>query len=374
MKLLIFGLSVSSSWGNSHATLWRGLIRAIAARGHRVVFFEREVDALAAHRDLPAERAAAFDLVLYPAWTDVRDRVKRELADADAAIVTSYCPDGVAATEVVASSRVPRRVFYDLDTPITLARVRAGDDVPYLSHHGLKPFDLVLSFAGGSALDELRARLGARLVAPLYGCVDEETFAPVAAIDRFTASMSYLGSYSTDRKEMLERLFFGPARILPDRTFMLGGSLYPADFVWADNIRYLPSLVPADHAALYCSSPITVNVTRSPVRQLGYCPSTRLFEAAACGVPVLSDSWAGMKRFFTPGKEILVADSTEEVLEILSLPRSELDAIGRRARERALDQHRAECRAEELLDLLYAADHRILDFGTSEGSRAKLAQ
>jgi spore maturation protein CgeB len=300
--------------------------------------------------------------------------VKEELRDTDATIVSSYCPDGVAATEVVSNSRVPRRVFYDLDTPITLARVRAGDDVPYLSHHGLKPFDLVLSFTGGSALDELRARLGAHLVAPLYGCVDEEAFVPVPAQERFAASLSYLGSYSPDRKDMLEALFLGPARFLPKSTFVLGGSLYPAEFMWADNIRYLPNLGPAEHAAFYCSSPLTVNVTRGPVRQLGYCPSSRLFEAAACGVPVLTDSWAGMKRFFTPGKEILVADSTEAAIEMLSLSRAELEAIGRRARERTLDEHRAECRAEELLDLLHAADHRILTFGDRAGSDAKIAR
>jgi spore maturation protein CgeB len=376
MKLVIFGLSVSSSWGNSHATLWRGLIRAIAARGHRVVFFEREVEALAAHRDLSRERASAFDLVLYPNWTDVRERVRSELLDADAAIVTSYCPDGVAATDVVSSSRVPRRVFYDLDTPITLARVRAGDDVPYLSHHGLKPFDLVLSITGGAALEELRTRLGARLVAPLYGCVDEEAFAPVPPADRFVASLSHLGSYSPDRKEMLERLFLTPARLLPESTFVLGGSLYPSDFMWADNIRYLPSLAPADHASFYCSSRITLNVTRGPMRQIGYCPPTRLFEAAACGVPVLTDSWAGLRRFFTPQKEILVADTTEAAIELLGLPRGELDTIASRARERTLDQHRAECRAEEFLDLLYAADHRILDFDLhpSPDSEAKVAR
>jgi len=350
MKLVIFGLTISSSWGNGHATLWRGLCRALARKGHRVVFFERDVPYYALHRDLT--ELPGTGLRLYPSWEEALPGALREVEDADAAMVTSYCPDGVAASDLVLSSAVPVRVFYDLDTPITLERLAAGQEVPYLPPEGLGGFDLVLSYTGGQALDELRDRLGARRVAPLYGSVDPDLHCPAPPVPAFAADLSYLGTYAADRQEALTRLFLAPARQLPDRRFVIGGAQYPADFPWGSNIFFVRHLPPADHPAFYASSPLTLNVTRAAMAGMGYCPAGRLFEAAACGTAVLSDPWEGIADFFEPGREILLAETPEEAIEAISLPREEIAKIARAARERTLAEHTAERRAGELVELL----------------------
>jgi spore maturation protein CgeB len=348
MRIVIFGLSVSSAWGNGHATVWRSLISALDAAGSRVVFFERDVPYYRAHRDLH-ELPGSARLRLYGEWADIRDDARRELAHADAAIVTSYCPDARPAAELVLGARA-LRVFYDLDTPVTLTRLDAGDDVPYVPAGGLGEFDLVLSYTGGRALDLLRERLGARRVAPLYGSVDPLHHYPVAPQQRWRATCSYLGTWSEDRQTALETLFLEPARRRGDR-FLIGGPKYPAQTQWPANVKRVEHVPPPEHPAFYCSSPLTISVTRAPMAALGYCPSGRLFEAAACGVPVLSDRWTGLDAFFAPD-EILVADSTDAALDAIELPRDELARIGRRARARAVEDHSSTRRAAELLELL----------------------
>src|SRR4051812_6801044 len=154
MKIVIFGLTISSSWGNGHATLWRGLCKALIHMGHQVVFYERDVPYYAAMRDL--HELPGGRLELYADWDDIRQRASRDLVDSDVAIVTSYCPDGLAATEIVLAQDRALRLFYDLDTPVTLARLQAGETVPYIGPSGLRGFDLVLSYSGGRALDEFR--------------------------------------------------------------------------------------------------------------------------------------------------------------------------------------------------------------------------
>jgi spore maturation protein CgeB len=350
VKLVVFGLTVSSSWGNGHATLWRALWRALARRGHRIVFFERDVPYYAAHRDLT--ELPGGELWLYPTWEQVVELARRHLADADVAMVTSYCPDGVAAAELVLSAAPGRRVFYDMDTPVTLDALRRGERVAYIGPDGLRDFDLVLSYTGGEALDELRARLAARRVAPLYGSVDPEVHCPVEPDPRYAADLSYLGTYAADRQEALERLFVEPARRLPRRRFLVGGALYPQDFPWTSNIHFVRHVPPPEHPAFYCSSRLTLNVTRRAMAEMGYCPSGRLFEAAACGVPVVSDEWPGLDHFFAPGSEILVARSAGDVVDALGVDATELAGIARRARERALDEHTAERRVDELMAAL----------------------
>src|SRR5581483_5209326 len=160
MKLVVFGLSVSSSWGNGHATLWRGLCAALGRMGHRVVFFERDVPYYSAHRDL-WELPGGGELILYPDWDQTRRSASRQLEDTDVAMVTSYCPDAIAATDLILESRASMRVFYDLDAPVTLARLRSGEAVDYIGPRGLRDFDLVLSYTGGRALDLLKEQLGA---------------------------------------------------------------------------------------------------------------------------------------------------------------------------------------------------------------------
>lgn len=350
MKLVIFGLSVSSSWGNGHATLWRGLIHALAAEGHRVVFFEKDQPFYASHRDCTS--IPNGELVLYREWSEVLPRARQALADADVGMVTSYCADGLAACELVLESRVGVRAFYDLDTPITINERRAGKSVPYLPPQGLGGFDVVLSYTGGEAITALCGELGARSAVPLYGSVDPEVHFPVEARADFRADLSYLGTYAANRQRMLERLFIEPARRSPERRFLIGGAQYPQEFPWTPNIFFVRHLPPVEHPAFYCSSPLTLSVTREPMAAMGYCPSGRLFEAAACGVPVLSDWWVGLDSFFEPGREILIARSSDDAMAALALAPDELAAIGRRARERTLEEHTAAHRARELIEIL----------------------
>jgi spore maturation protein CgeB len=354
LRLVVFGLTVSSSWGNGHATLWRALIAALARAGHHVTFFERDVPYYAAHRDLRA--IPGGELVLYTAWDEVRVRAERAIAGCDAAMVTSYCPDALAAAALLddAPARV-LRTFYDLDTPVTFARLDAGEPVAYLPPEGLGLFDLVLSYTGGGALDALRERLGARRVAPLYGSVDPAAHRPGAARDDWRCDLSYIGTYAADRQAAVDALFLGPARARPERRFVLAGSQYPADFAWAPNVWYLAHLPPADHPAFYASSRLTLNVTRGAMAAMGWCPSGRLFEAAACGVPILTDSWAGLADFFAPGDEILVAGTTSDALAALDQDDATLRRVAARARERTLAEHTAERRARELVDALAGA-------------------
>lgn len=350
MKLLIFGLTISSSWGNGHATLWRGLCRALASRGHDVVFFERDVFYYAAHRDLT--ELPSGQLCLYGDWSAVIPVAERHLADADAAVVTSYCPDAIAATELAQASPVGLCVFYDLDAPVTIQSVRAGKRPRYIGPRGLAEFDLVLSYTGGAALDELRTQLGARRVVPLYGSVDPNQHSPAAAQPRYSADLSYLGTYAADRQTALEELFVEPARRLADKRFLIAGTQYPANFPWTDNIHFLRHLPPGEHPSFFCSSRLTLNVTRKAMAEMGFCPSGRLFEAAACGVPILSDCWEGLDMFFAPGEEIILAQSAGDTMDAMALSDEELARFGRRARDRALDEHTSDRRASELEAIL----------------------
>jgi spore maturation protein CgeB len=352
MKFVVFGLTVSSSWGNGHATLWRGLIKALAAQGHRTVFFERDVPYYAAARDFSI--LPDGELVLYANWLEVAARARNELRDADAAIVTSYCPDGIAAGELVYASGRALKVFYDLDTPITLTRLARGESLPYLGPNGLRDFDLVLSYTGGRALDQLQALLGARRVAPLYGHVDPDVHRPQSPQPHYRADLSYLGTYSADRQAGLENLLIDVARRRLSARFLIGGAQYPDDFPWAPNIYFVRHLSPSEHPSFFCSSRLTLNVTRVAMAEMGWCPSGRLFEAAACGTPIVTDVWPGLADFFTPENEILPAGSADDVLSALDRDDAELARIGRAARDRTLTEHTSARRAAELVAALEA--------------------
>jgi len=237
------------------------------------------------------------------------------------------------------------RTFYDLDTPVTLDHLRAGRPVEYLGPRGLADFDLVFSFTGGPALAELQSRLGARQVVPLYGSVDPSVHRPVTPVTQYAADLSYLGTYAADRQTALQELFIEPARLRPDLKFLIGGAMYPAEFPWTPNILVVRHMPPGEHPAFFSSSRVTLNVTRRAMAEMGWCPSGRLFEAVACGVPIVSDSWPGLDEFFTPGKEIIVAQSRDETLAALDV---ELSSVAAAARTRTLAEHTADRRAEEL--------------------------
>lgn len=343
MKIVIFGLTISSSWANGHATLWRGLVKALIRRGHDVTFFERDVQYYAAARDLTEIEGGR--LVLYGAWEDVAAQAQAALRAADVGLVSSYCPDARAAEQLVVDAPRALKVFYDLDTPVTLASLEEGSCPAYIGPRGFADYNLVLSYTGGLALDRLQSRLGARRVAPLYGHVDPDVHRPVPSDPRFASALSYLGTYAADRQTALNTLFVEPARRRPDLRFAIGGAQYPQDFPWTDNIFFFRHLAPAEHPIFFSSGRMTLNVTRAAMASMGWCPSGRLFEAAACGTAILSDGWEGLETFFKPGSEILVAAETDDALAALDLSDRAVAALGQAARDRVLDQHTSAHRA-----------------------------
>jgi spore maturation protein CgeB len=356
MKLVIFGLTISSSWGNGHATLWRGLCRALSDRGHSVTFFERDAPYYAAHRD--TVNPPGCDLRLYGDWDATWQAAVAELNDADVAIVTSFCPDAGHASSLVLASDVAVKAYYDMDTPLTLDGLSHGERPAYIPEHGLGEFDVVLSYSGGRSLGQLQSLLGARYVAPLYGSVDPSVHHPVEPQSRFESDLSYLGTYAANRNEALDTFFMEAARRRPSLKFLLAGSQYPENFRWAPNVFYLSHLPPGDHAAFYSSSGWTLNITRGPMAALGHCPSGRLFEAAACGTAIVTDAWDGLEGFFTPGEEIFLACHTGDVLLALDMDATARRRLGARARERALDCHTADVRASELEQIVERACRR----------------
>jgi len=345
MRITVFGLTLSSSWGNGHATLWRGLCRALAKRGHEVSFFEKDVPYYREHRDQTDFPGVRW--ILYSEWNEIRETAKRILDHSDVGVVTSYCPDGRSAARLLLDSRAKFKTFYDLDTPITLSELANGKDIPYLPQNGLQDFDLVFSYTGGRALDDLKTKLHARSVIPLYGSVDPETHRPNDPVSHYRSALSYLGTYAEDRQDRLSELFLKPAQALSDHKFTLAGSQYPEDFPWAPNIFYFRHLPPSEHSAFFSSSRMTLNVTRKAMADSGYCPSGRLFEAAASGVPILSDDWEGLGEFFRPNQEILVARNTQDAIDILRTSDRQLARIAKAARERVFESHTADHRARD---------------------------
>jgi spore maturation protein CgeB len=349
MKLCIFGHTISSCWDMRHASIWRGLCRALSRTGHRVVFFERDHPQLAAHRDEPAPEGC--DLRIYTDWDEVRGAAARELADADAGMITSRCPDARPSADLVLDAGVAVTAFYDLESPRTVDRRRAGQAVEHVGADGYAPFDLVLSYAGGAVARDLVEVLHARRVETLFDSLDPAVHQPDPEAE-LTARASFLGAYTHDLHEMLDRLFFEPSRRLSEVTFALGGGGVPDSLLLPSNLQRFGPIAPDRQASFYCSSRITVNVTPREMASAGYCPPGRLFAAAGCGVPVLSDAWDGIEVFFEPGREIFVARSTEEALEHFCLPDEELARVGRAARDRALAEHTAEARARRLVEVL----------------------
>lgn len=353
MRIVIFGLSISSSWGNGHATIWRGLCNALASRGHSIVFFEKDVPYYRRTRDLIAP--ANFTLELYSEWKDVTSKARTCIANSDCAVVTSYCPDARAASDAILDCSNVFSIFYDLDSPVTLNVFRHTGTVDYIPDYGLEPFDLVLSYAGGKALTELARQFGARRVTPLYGSVDPAVHRRVSNDPRFASDLSYLGTYSVDRQLQLEELFVKPANSLGQKKFCLAGALYPAEFPWTTNTYWMGHIAPSDHPAFYSSSNLTLNVTRGAMAEIGYCPSGRLFEATACGTVVVSDWWEGLDHFFHPGKEILIVRSSEDVITAMNRDLDELRIVAIASQQRVLAEHTAAHRAAEFIDLIEAS-------------------
>ncbi len=350
-RIIIFGLTVSSSWGNGHATLWRGLLRALAGAGHHVTFYEKDVQYYRDARDL-TELPGGGELRFYGTLDEVRREARERLNSCDLALCTSYCPQGADVAELLLNSRAAVKAFYDLDTPVTLDALDSGKYPEYLPANGLSDFDLVLSYTGGRALDELQAKLGARRVAPLYGWVDPVQHHPVPPEEHYRADLSYLGTYAEDRQTGVESLFVEPARRLPASRFLIGGAQYPGSFPWTENMHFHRHVPPAAHPAFFSSSRWTLNVTRRAMAAYGHCPSGRLFEAASCGTPLISDRWEGLDEFFTPGEQVVLARTAEDVTAAMGLSDAERLRIAAAARERTLAEHTAAARVRTLEALL----------------------
>jgi spore maturation protein CgeB len=344
----ILGLSISSSWGNGHATNYRALARALAARGDDVTFLERDRSWYAQHRDLPAPPWCTT--ILYESVSELEARYASSVSDADLVIVGSFVPDGVAVCDwVLAHARGPV-AFYDIDTPVTLGKLRAGD-TEYVSPDLVGRFDLYLSFTAGPVLDALREEFGARQPCGFYCFVDPDAYQPTDVAERY--ALGYLGTYSEGRQPAVEELLLEPARRRPDAHFSVAGPMYPQEIAWPPNVERIEHLAPHDHPRYYCSSAFTLNVTRPEMRAVGYAPSVRLFEAAACGVPIISDTWPGIETILEPGREILLAHTADDVMAVLhDTHERERRAIGDAARRRVLAEHTAERRAAQLHELV----------------------
>ena len=341
LDIVIFGLSITSSWGNGHATTYRALVKALAARGHRITFLERNVPWYRSHRDLHSSPYCRIEL--YDRLTDIPSCFAPLVRSADVVVLGSFVPDGAAIGEWITSTALGITAFYDIDTPVTLKRLESGN-AGYISPALIPRFALYLSFTGGPTLQLIEEIYGSPRARALYCSVDPESHPPVDVPVKWT--LGYIGTFSEDRQPLLEQLLLDPARQMPERRFVIAGAQYPKTLRWPPNVQHVEHLPPNRHSEFYCSQRYTLNLTRMDMATAGFSPSVRLFEAAACRVPVISDRWPGLETFFELGKEILVADSSASVRHILGeLPEAQRRRIAAAARKRVLQRHTAEHRA-----------------------------
>ena len=344
MNFVFLGLSITSSWGNGHATTYRGLVRELALRGHDILFLERDVPWYADNRDAP--RFPFAEVGLYRSFAELKRLYAARIREADAVIVGSYVPEGATIGDWVTRQAQGVTAFYDIDTPVTLAKLKTGS-IDYLTPELIPRYDFYFSFTGGPTLRRLEEELGSPCARPLYCSVDPTHYYPERIEGQW--KLGYLGTYSADRQPTLDRLLVRAAEMMPQEQFVVAGPQYPDTLVWPDNVQRIAHLAPAKHRHFYNQQFFTLNVTRADMIAAGYSPSVRLFEAAACGTPIISDAWAGLEDFFTPGSEILIAQSTEEVVSLLrDTPPERAAAIGAAARRRVLHEHTAAHRAVEL--------------------------
>lgn len=346
MRIVFLGLSLSSSWGNGHATTYRSLLNGLSAAGHEVLFLERDEPWYVSNRDLP--EPGFCELRFYDSLVGLESYVDA-IATADAVIIGSYVPEGLAVIEWANKYRRGLLCFYDIDTPITVQGLGMGG-VPYLTPQLVPLFDLYLSFTGGPVLQVLQDVYRARRAVPLYCSVDADLYHPTGAAKRW--DLGYLGTYSPDRQDTLDRLLLEPARRLPDRLFVVAGPQYPTDIAWPANVERIEHLPPSAHADFYSSMNWTLNVTRRDMIESGYSPSVRLFEATACGVPVLSDRWVGIEDVLVPNRDLLVMDDAAEVVGAIAMPQNRREALGLAGRTTTLRHHTSHQRAEQLVHYL----------------------
>jgi spore maturation protein CgeB len=372
-EIIFVGLSITSSWGNGHATTYRSLIRGLHRRGHRVLFLEHDQPWYASNRDAPI--LPYCQSRLYADVDELRARYTPRLRAAAAVIVGSYVHQGREVCDWVLERAGGVKAFYDIDTPVTLSRLQT-DSCDYLRASHVPQFDLMLSFTGGPTLQRLEDEFGARCAKALYCSVDVDQHRPTAL--KKDLELGYLGTYSADRQPGLEELLNEPARRLPKHRFAVVGAQYPEDLVWPKNVQRVDHMAPDQHAMFYSRQRFTLNLTRADMRKAGYSPSVRLFEAAACGTPIISDDWVGLSEVLEPGKEILIAHSADDVTNYLqNVTDAQARDIAEAARERVCTEHSSDRRAAELESYLTAGRTpagRMVRRSDEAGTRAVAVQ
>lgn len=351
MKIVIYGLTITSAWGNGHATTYRSLIKALYRLGHQVVFVEKDVEWYRDNRDLLAPSYCAVRL--YDDWIIEERSLVAEAAYADAIVIGSYFPDAILATRALLTAGRGPVLFYDIDTPITISKLRDCGRTEYLEASLIPYYAAYLSFTGGPILDELEQRFSSPRAVAFYCSVDPELYRATAVQEEYRSDLSYLGTFAVDRQAQLMELLNGPAALLRANSFLVAGAMYPENVPWHANVRRLTHIAPPDHPAFYSSSRFTLNLTRSEMVDSGFSPSVRLFEASACGVAILSDQWNGIETFLTPEQEILLPrDAREAAYYLTEFGESERLQVGRRARERILAEHTSDHRAKQFEDIV----------------------
>jgi spore maturation protein CgeB len=344
MKLTVIGLSITSSWGNGHATTFRSLLKAYKKLGHDITFLERDVEYYEKNRDL--SNPDFCEIKLYNSNEELKTLHAKDITNADVVMLGSYVMEGIEVAEIIFSLAKGVTVFYDIDTPVTLRKLTMGN-CPYLSPSQIARFDLYLSFSGGPILDFIMDKYHAPCARALYCSVDVELYYPIECSEQW--QLGYLGTHSVDRQPTVEELLNYPAKWLPEKQFVVAGPQYPKGYPWASNVQRIAHLPPSQHRSFYNSQRYTLNVTRRDMIDAGYSPSVRLFEAAACGVPIISDFWNGIDTFFEIQDEILIAQSCKNVLDLWNeISESERLSIGKRARNKVLKYHSSTIRAKEL--------------------------
>jgi spore maturation protein CgeB len=345
--IVILGLSITASWGNGHATTYRALAKGLHRLGHTVLFLERDKPWYAANRDLADPPFCRIGL--YDSLDDLHARYRDAVRDADAVVVGSYVPEGVAVGSWALEQAHGPVAFYDIDTPVTLAKLAAADH-EYLSPELVRRYHVYLSFTGGPLLRRLEQTHGASRAEALYCSVDTDLYRPVDCQQLYDCG--YMGTYSADRQESLERLLLEPAQRLSACRFAVAGPQYPADIAWPPNVDRIDHIPPAAHCRFYNEQRFTLNLTRADMRREGFSPSVRLFEAAACGVPIISDHWTGIETYFEPGREILISARGDDTIRHLAIGVAQRRGIAEEALKRVRAEHTAECRAQQLLRIV----------------------
>ncbi|HEV2757560.1 MAG TPA: glycosyltransferase [Actinomycetota bacterium] len=354
MKIAFFGSSLVSAYWNGACTYYRGIVRALAERGHEVTFYEPDILDRQAHRDIPDPEWATVVVYAAESEDDVAATVERA-AGADLIVKAS----GVGAFDDVleratldVAGNVSLCAFWDVDAPATLARMEGDADDALRK---LVPsYDLVLTYGGGDPVVRRYEALGARACVPIYNALDPSTHFPAAPDPRFRADLSFLGNRLPDREARVEEFFFRAVEMTPGRSFLLGGAGWD-DRVGAPNLTYRGHVSPQDHNTFNCSATAVLNVSRESMAANGFSPATRVFEAAGAGACLITDFWEGIETFLEPGAEVLVArDGAEVAAALESLTPERARSIGDAARDRILAEHTYAHRAAELEALLDA--------------------